>query len=63
MPNGRVPTAARADAGSEPSAGAGSPSGKAEGMTASVHHRTRMAVSDQEKYLSVTESSLSETGR
>src|SRR5919107_1207868 len=61
MPNGREPTPETADGGSEPSAGAGSPSGKAEGMTPSVHYTARMAVSDQGKYLSVTEISLSET--
>src|ERR1051325_7787053 len=61
MPKGREPTPARADAGSEPSAGAGSPSGRAEGMTPSVHHTPRTAVFDQGKYLSVTEVLLSET--
>src|SRR5687768_1320604 len=62
MPNGRVPTAATAESGSEPSAGAGSPSGKAEGMTLSVPHAARTAVPSQGTSLSVTELSLCETG-
>src|SRR5690349_16462301 len=62
MPKGREPTPARDEAGSEPSAGAGSPSGRAEGMTPSVPYAARMAVFDQAKYLSVTEILRSETG-